>query len=317
MVSRRDFLAGSAAASVLAAAPGKGEISLAAWSIVKTYAFSRRWASLDLPRITREEFGLGALEMVSLFFENPSFVYLKQLKTNAEKHGVKLVRIMVDDEGNMSAVDKTERIQAAIAHRRWIDAAHYLGCTDIRANMRGGLPDWKSDQDLVKRAAESFRHLLEYARTAGIGVIIETHGGASSYPPILTAVMKEVNDPAFGVLVDLINISKEVNYEQGLRQLLPYAKGISVHPVWAKEGAYPGFPFERALEICMEAGYAGYWGIESAFGPNLRVMPRFAPGQNGPLPMPPDTSDEQIWHDEVKGVKMAKAVLEKVVFRKA
>jgi hypothetical protein len=76
--------------------------------------------------------------LVALFFENPSFVHLRRLKQNAEKYGVRLVRIMVDEEGNMSAVDKTERMQAAVAHRRWIDAAHYLGCTDIRANMRGG-----------------------------------------------------------------------------------------------------------------------------------------------------------------------------------
>ena len=142
MLSRREFVIRSAAAPVMAAAPSsKGEVSLAAWSLVKSYAFAARWANLDLPRITREEFGLGALELVSLFFENPTFVYLRQLKQNAENHGVRLVRIMVDDEGNMSAVDKAERMQAAIAHRRWIDAAHYLGCTDIRANMRGGLPE--------------------------------------------------------------------------------------------------------------------------------------------------------------------------------
>jgi hypothetical protein len=115
MKTRRDFLAGAAAAPLLAAAAGKGEVSLAAWSLVRTYAFSRRWANLDLPRITREEFGLGALEMVSLFFENPTFVYLRQLKQNAEKYGVRLVRIMVDDEGNMAAVDRPERMQAAPA----------------------------------------------------------------------------------------------------------------------------------------------------------------------------------------------------------
>jgi sugar phosphate isomerase/epimerase len=316
MVSRREFLVHSAAAPALAAAPGRGEVSLAAWSLVKSYTFSRRWANLDLPRIAREEFGLGALELVSLFFDNPTFVYLRQLRQNAEKHGVRLVRIMVDDEGNMSAVDKAERMQASLAHRRWIDAAHYLGCTDIRANMRGGLPEWKKDKDLVKRGAESFRHLLEYARAANIEVIVETHGGASSDPGILTSLVKEVNDPAFGILVDLINISREVDYEQGLRQLLPFAKGISVHPVWAREGSDPGFPIERALSICMEAGFRGYWGVESSFGPSLRVMPRFAPGQTAPLPLPPGVTEEQLWLDDLKGVRLTQAILARTVFEK-
>jgi hypothetical protein len=316
MVSRRDFLVRSAAAPAVAAAPGRGEVSLAAWSLVRSYAYARRWANLDLPRITREEFGIGALELVSLFFENPTVVYLRQLKQNAEKHGVRLVRIMVDDEGNMSAVDKAERMQASVAHRRWIDAAQYLGCIDIRANLRGGLPEWKKDKDLVKRGAESFRHLLEYARSANVEVIVETHGGASSDPGILTALMREVRAPDFGVLVDLINISREVDYEQGLRQLLPFAKGISVHPSWAREGADPGFPIERALRICVEAGFQGYWGIESSFGPPMKIMPRFAPGQTAPLPLPPGFAEEQLWQDDLKGVRMTQAILAKVVFGK-
>jgi L-ribulose-5-phosphate 3-epimerase len=317
MVSRRDFLVRAAAAPVVAATAAKGEVSLAAWSLVKSYAFSRRWTNLDLPRITREEFGIGALELVSLFFENPTLVYLRQLKQNAEKHGVRLVRIMIDDEGNMSAVDKAERMQASLAHRRWIDAAHYLGCIDVRANMRGGLREWKKDKDLVKRGAESFRHLLEYARTANMGVIVETHGGASSDPSVLASLMREVNDPAFGVLIDLINISREVDYEQGLRQLLPFAKGISVHPVWVQEGSYPGFPIERALRICMEMGFHGYWGIESSFGPPLRVMPRFAPGQTVPLALPPGITEGQLWRNDLKGVRLTQAVLTRTVFEKA
>jgi hypothetical protein len=79
---------------------------------------------------------------------------LQRLKKNAAQFDVKLVRIMVDDEGNMAAIDKQERMQSAVAHRKWVDIAHYLGCDDIRCNMRGGMPDWKQDKDLVKRAAE-------------------------------------------------------------------------------------------------------------------------------------------------------------------
>ena len=54
--------------------------------------------------------------------------YLNQLKKNAREHNVRLVRIMVDDEGNMAAADRKERMDSAIAHRKWVDIAHYLGC---------------------------------------------------------------------------------------------------------------------------------------------------------------------------------------------
>jgi len=89
---------------------------------------------------------------------------LNQLKKNADTYGVRFVLIMVDGEGDMSAHDKKERMQAAIAHRKWVDIAHYLGCHAIRCNMGGPRQDWKQDADLTSRSAESFNNLLEYAR---------------------------------------------------------------------------------------------------------------------------------------------------------
>ena len=318
MLSRRDFLVRAAAAPVVAAAPAKGEVSLAAWSLVKSYAFSRRWANLDLPRITREEFGLGALELVSLFFENPTFVYLRQLKQNAEKHGVRLVRIMVDDEGNMSAVDKAERMEASVAHRRWIDAAHYLGCTDIRANMRGGLPEWKKDKDLVKRGAESFRHLLEYARAANVGVIVETHGGASSDPGILTSLMKEVNDPAFGVL------GRSDQHQPGGRLRAGAAPVIAVcqgHFGASRLGAgtsRSGLPHRACPEHLQGGGFPRLLGhrivLRAFVDGSCRALRR---DRHDRCRCRPASREEQLWQDDLKGVRLTQAVLAKAVFAKS
>lgn len=315
--SRRELLicAAIAAATPLGATP-KNEISLAAWSLVQSFYIAKRWTNLELPRIARDQFAIGAVELVSHFFDNPSLGYLRQLLGNGRDSGVKFVRIMVDDEGELAAIEKSERIQAAIAHRRWIDAAHYLGCIDIRASMRGGLRDWKTDKDLVKRGAEGFRRLLEYARGANLGILIEPHGGASSDPDVLLALMKEVDDPRFGILVDLINISREVDYEQGLRKLLPSARGISVHPMWTEEGGDPGFDMNMALKLCLESGFSGYWGIESAFGPRLPLAGPYNFALRKPEPLPPESQQEQIWQNESKGVRLTKAILERVVFGK-
>jgi len=308
--SRRRFLAAPALVQVPPAVgrPGRGEISLAAWSLVQSFYLGRRWQNLDLPRLARDEFDIEAVELATNFFDNPTLGYLRRLRENGRLSGVKFVRIMVDGEGGLASVDRVERTQAATAHRRWVDAAHYLGCIDIRADLRGGLPDWKRDQDLVKRGADGFRRLLEYARGANLGVLVEPHGGASSDPDVLIALVKEVNDPAFGILIDLINISREVDYQQGLRKLLPHARGISVHPMWKEEGGDPGFDMEKTLRVCRDAGFSGYWGIESAFGPRRSLRE--------PLPALPAAEREEIWRNESKGVRLTKAILERVVFEK-
>ena len=310
--SRREFLGASAAAAAALAAgaasrPTKDDISLAAWSINRSFFVAKKWKNLDLPRICREEFSINGLEFVNQFFENPVMGHLNQLKRNANEHGVTLVLIMVDGEGDMAAREKKERIQAAIAHRKWVDTAHYLGCHAIRCNMGGPRQDWKEDKDLVSRAAESFNHLLEYAKGADLNVVIENHGGASSNPDVLVSVMKAVNNPNFGTLPDFGNINPGDDHAEVIRRIVPYAKGVSVKSSWAPDGTHPGWDLEKLIKICQDAGYHGFWGIESGFGRVGRGAPQ-AQEQLTP---------EQIWENESKGVRLTKAVLERTVLKKA
>src|SRR4029077_7550885 len=126
----------------------------------------------------------------------------------------------VDDEGNMDALDKQERMQSGVAHRKWEDMAHSLGCSDIRCIMRGGLPYCRGDKDLVSRAAESFADLLEYSRGSGLNIIIENHGGASSNADVVVSLMKMVNNPRFGTLPDFGNINPEDDREETIRKIV-------------------------------------------------------------------------------------------------
>jgi sugar phosphate isomerase/epimerase len=309
MHTRREFIGGVAGTAAWAAVPGKDEISLAAWSINRSFFVNHRWTNLELPRICRETFGIGALEFVNQFFANPMKSYLDQLKKNAQDHGVRLVRIMVDDEGNMAATDCKERMESAITHRKWVDIAHYLGCDDIRCNMRGGLPDWKDDRDFVARAAESFRNLLEYAQGSGLNIIIENHGGASSDPEVLLGVMKAVDNPRFGTLPDFGNINNSDDRYEVIRRIMPFAKGVSVKAAWSADGTHPQWDLEKLIRICQAAGFHGYWGIESNFG-----LPARTPG--GRRAPSGELSPDQMWANECKGVQLTKEVLERVIFKK-
>ena len=316
MHTRRHFVTASAAVAAAAAAgmraaqrPTKDDISLAAWSINRSFITTHRWKNLDLPRIAREEFAINGLELVNQFFENPVQGYLRQLLNNGKKHGVTFVLVMVDGEGDMAARDKSERMQAAVCHRKWVDIAHYLGCHAIRCNLGGSREGWKQDKDLVGRAAESFSNLLEYAKGAGLNVLIENHGGASSDPEVLVGIMKAVNNPDFGVLPDFGNVNPGDDNAEVLRKIVPYAKGISVKAAWAPDGTHPRWDLEKLIKICQDAGYHGFWGIESSYGGGGRR----APGAAQPEP---ELSPDQLWENEKKGVLLTKAVLERLVLKK-
>ncbi len=317
--TRREFIATTVAAATAAAAvtagaaraadrPTKDDISLAAWSLNRSYFVGKKWKLLELPGIVRREFNINGLELVNQFFENPVHRYLQQLKKVGSDHGVTFVLIMVDGEGDMSAKDRVERMQAAVLHRKWIDIGHYLGCHAIRCNLGGSRQGWKDDADLPKRAAESFTSLLEYAKQAKMNVVIENHGGASSDAGVLTGLMKLVNDPDFGTLPDFGNVNEGDDHAEVLCRIVPYAKGISVKAAWNPDETHPTWDLESLLKICRDSGYHGFYGIESSFGAGMRRMPG--------APPPPEPSPDQIWADEIKGVKLTKGVIERTLFSK-
>ncbi|HEU0140540.1 MAG TPA: TIM barrel protein [Bryobacteraceae bacterium] len=306
MLTRRGFLSTTGVAAAQKVSPviaDKDDISLAAWSLNRSFFLAKRWKNIDLPRIAREEFNINGLEFVNTFFENPTMHYLQDLKKRGEKHGVAFVLIMVDGEGDMSAKDKQERTQAAIAHRKWVDIASFLGCKAIRCNMGGPRENWQQDADLVGRAAESFYNLVEYASTAELNILIENHGGASSDPDVVVSLMKTVDHPRFGTLPDFGNVNPGADHAEVIRKLAPFAKGVSVKAAWTAEGTHPGWDLEKLIGICRDAGYKGFWGIESSFGRYGR------PRGNEETPPPP----ARIWQNEARGVQLTKAVLQKAL----
>lgn len=269
-VNRRSFLQKSAilgATSILA--PGiiaslnatptprmvTDDISIAQWALVQEVK-EGKWKTLDFPKIAREDFDINGIEFVNTLFEVPTASYLKTLKRNAENHGVTMVLIMVDDEGETCTPSKEERKQTVINHKKWIDIANYLGCHAIRTNCRG--PQDAPKDEALKWASETYNMMLEYAIPANISVLIENHGGLSNDADWMVALMKEVNNLYFGSYPDWREPGPEFDNVDFLRKMLPYAGGNS----------YRNQPTEeltaQMIKMCKDAGYRGWYGIESS-----------------------------------------------------
>ena len=233
----------------------KNDISLAQWAMVDEIR-AGKWKNLDFPRIAREDFGINGIEFVNTLFEVPTEEYLKKLKRNAATHGVTMVLVMVDDEGDGCAETKEARRQFEINHRKWVDVGHYLGCHAIRTNCRG--PKNADKYEALKWAEESYNMLLEYALPAGLSIVIENHGGVSDDPDWMVALMKKVNNPNFGTYPDWRSPAAEFDNYVYLQKTLPYAKGMS----------YRNQPTEeltsKMINLTRAGGYRGWYGIESS-----------------------------------------------------
>ena len=281
-VNRRQFLEGSLASGALmsvgkaldvsvqtsgkpeAGKIGDFKISLAEWSLNKAL-FSHKIDNLDFPKIAREEYGIEGIEFVNQFFKDKAqdSAYLKDLKKRADDLGVTCVLIMIDNEGDLSAPKQEERAKAVENHKKWVDAAAALSCHAIRINTGHHYSPTE-----VGPIAEACGMLTEYGVKNRISIICENHGGPSSNPDALVALMKAVDKPEFGTLPDFGNFPEEngkytIDIYDAIARMMPYAKGVSAKSHdFDSSGKETTLDYARILKIVSDAGYRGWIGIE-------------------------------------------------------
>jgi L-ribulose-5-phosphate 3-epimerase len=234
-------------------------ISLAEWSLHKAI-FGKQLDHLDFPKAARQDYGIGAIELVNQFFKDKAKdkPYLKEFKKRADGEGVKILLIMCDDEGHLGDADEAKRQQAVENHYQWAEAAKFFGCHSIRVNAYStGTAAEQRD-----RAADGLRRLAEFAGPLGLNVIVENHGGNSSHGDWLVSVMKLVNRPNCGTLPDFGNFQDYDRY-QAVTEMMPFAKAVSAKANdFDAQGNCVETDYRRMLKIVLAAGYHGYLGIE-------------------------------------------------------
>jgi sugar phosphate isomerase/epimerase len=250
------------------------KISLAEWSLHRAL-HAKQLDNLDFPAKAKNDFGISAVEYVNQFFKDKAqdTIYLTELKKRCDDNGVTSVLIMVDGEGFMADLDKKKRQIAIENHYRWIDAAKFLGCHSIRVNCYGE----GAREEVAKAGIEGLHKLCEYGQTAGIGVIVENHGGMSSDGLWLSGVIAAVGLPNCGTLPDFGNFcvrsektekggSACVEYYdryKGVGELMPFAKGVSAKTYdFDEQGNCIETDYAKMLPIVQHAGYTGHIGIE-------------------------------------------------------
>lgn len=296
--SRRSFLQQSSAAlaatALMPALPALAakekkelfQISLAEWSLHRSIR-AGKVNNLDFAKVSKEEFGIDAIEYVNQFFKDKAQdqAYLGELKKRAADHGVETLLIMIDGEGRLGDPDEKKRKQAVENHYKWVEAAKFLGCHSIRVNAGSG----GTYEEQVQRAADGLRRLSEFGAKHGLNVIVENHGGLSSNGEWLAKVIKTVGLSNCGTLPDFGNFRIRGNewYDryQGVTELMPFAKAVSAKSHdFDEQGNETKTDYLKMMKIVLAAGYHGYVGIEY---------------EGGKL-------------DEFAGVRATKALLERV-----
>jgi sugar phosphate isomerase/epimerase len=256
------------------------KISLAEWSLHRALQ-SGKIDHLDFPSIAKSKFGIDAVEYVNGFFGGRKTTfreaakdksYLNELLKRSKDAGVVNHLIMIDDEGPLALPNDKERLAAVDNHKKWIEAATFLGCKTVRVNLHG-----EGQSDEKKTASiDSLSRLGEYASPMSINVVVENHGSDSSKGFWIADVMKKINKPNVGTLPDFGNFcithpwgttqegcENQYDIYKGIEEMLPFAKGVSAKTYdFDDEGEQPRMDYKKLLAIVKASGFKGYIGVE-------------------------------------------------------
>lgn len=232
----------------------------------------RQMTLRQFPEFVADAFGLGQAELWSLYFEDLSPAYCKELKQAARKARVGIANIQLDAiDADLAAVDETERARSLELVRGWMDRAALLGAPRVRVNTDKPVAGRAFDPD---RIAESYRQLAQYGDKVGVDVLIENHTGYSASIKNVVAIYDRVRHRRCKMAADWGN-SAAADTEARIADLSTMFHGLGF--VSAKgtrfdedyrHTAYDVGEIVRATEA---SGYRGTYSVELfAFG---KAMP--------------------------------------------
>ncbi|MEC7858177.1 MAG: TIM barrel protein [Bacteroidota bacterium] len=254
------------------------KIGLAQWSFHRAIR-SRKMDNLDFAKTAKEKFDINVVEYVNQFFFNKAqdLSYLSEMKSRSHDIGVRNLLIMIDDEGSLGDSNKKRRIKAIDNHKKWVEAANYLDCDNIRVNAQGD----GSEIEVAQFSSESLSVLAEFAKPYNINIIVENHGGYSSNAQWLIDVIKNSGEENVGTLPDFGNFcikSKRnqlsdwggldgcaVEYDKykGVEEMLPYARSVSAKSLnFDEDGNSIEIDFYKMIKIIKKFGYKDCISIE-------------------------------------------------------
>jgi sugar phosphate isomerase/epimerase len=233
------------------------------------------------PQLTLADFvadcakwGLEGTELTSYYFpKDVTPEYLRAIKLQAFQLGLDISGTAVGNDFCLPPGPKRDEQFALV--KRWIDYAEILGAPVIRI-FSGKARKGQDPAEAHRLAVAGMEESCDYAGQHGVCLALENHGGLTSEPDGMLALVRDVKSPWFGVNVDTGNFHGSDPYED-LARIAPYALNVQIKVVvQPASGAKEPADLKRLASIMRTAGYRGYIVLEYEEKKDPRVAcPRY------------------------------------------
>ena len=293
MTTRRHFLAASAAAGTAwalgapafaepkAAPAGRIKIGLSSYSY---WHFAAAKVSIDDVIDKAAALGVDGVDILHRQMDCAEFgrlddtvhAYCQRLKRHAFRAGVALICLSIEQD--FVSPNAAERHKWVAHTEKCIEIAYALGvpCVRVNAGRWKTIPDFAllmkargvesplpgfTEDDAFKWCIDALQKCADLAKERGVTLALENHWGLTNTPEGQLRIVKAVNSPWLGALMDTGNFLEN-----------PYDKLAAVAPqtVFVQAKTYDGggefytldLDYKRIAKILRDAGYTGYVALE-------------------------------------------------------
>jgi sugar phosphate isomerase/epimerase len=285
-INRRDFLAraaglplgtalgfASASSVALAQTPikrvgaAKVKTSLNAFSFTKALFDQLKGRAQGMSLFELIDFcaeqGFDAIDPTGYYFPGypkvPSDAYLNDFKRRAFVNGVEISGTGI--RNNFAAPDKAARAADVSHAKEWVEVAARLGAPVLRV-FSGPVPEGYTWDQVAAWMADDLRECAEHGKKYGVLIGLQNHGDMLKTADDVIKVLKMVDSPWIGSIVDTGYFVTPDPYVD-MARVLPYGVNWQIKEKLGNKSDSPRVDMKRIAKIVKEGGYRGYLPIET------------------------------------------------------
>lgn len=175
---------------------------------VSSYSFSQYMRAGKMTQLSAiakaKEMGFDDIEFTDLTPPEGTsqMEYAKELREEAANCGIEISAYVIGANLAQTDVDKeVERLKGCL------DIAKELGVKLVRHDIMYTYEHYRSFDQALPVIARAIREVTEYAASLGIKTMTENHGYIAQDSERIERLIREVNHPNFGTLVDMGNFA--------------------------------------------------------------------------------------------------------------
>ena len=235
---------------------------------LNSYSFNRPLMSGEMTMDDMLDYaaqvGFEGIDLTGYYFPGyptvPTDDYIYHIKQKAFHLGLEICGSGVRNDFNYT--DQASREEAVQLVKNWIEVVSKLGGQTLRVFAgKDVMPDQRRE-DVFQKIVNCIKECAEYGRNHGVVLAIQNHDDFLKTADQVEALMKAVESPWVGLMLDIGSYRKADPYLE-IKQTIKYAITWQIKEEVTINGAATKTDFHKLKDIIADSTFRGYLPIET------------------------------------------------------